>query len=151
MKTTLLLSGSREGIDYNTVARHLSIMISDLVEKEFTEILVKHGAAEGVDSHGSEFINKTEETFKVHGIIIKQKPYPVLRKDWYTHDNDCQHKKYPNNYCPAAGIRRNKRMVDEGIDYLLALVHNNSRGTTQCISYVRQKGIPEDHIKIIRS
>jgi len=147
MQTKLLVSGSRTGIDYNTVARKLAIAISDLAKQGYTEIIVIHGDAEGVDTHAKEFVNKTEDTFKAHGIIVKQRPFPVKNKDWYIHTAACKHQKYSNGYCPEAALRRNKEMVDEGPSKMLAFIHNKSKGTTQCAQYAESKGIKPDYFR----
>lgn len=67
--------------------------------------------------------------------------YPA---DWYKHDADCYHKKYSSGFCPAAGPRRNKIMVDTldpTIDYVIGFPQGESRGTRGCLKLAKARGI----------
>jgi len=52
------------------------------------------------------------------------------------------HHAYWMEYGRKAGIFRNIRMVDSGVDICLAFIKNGSRGATQCAGYAESKGIP---------
>lgn len=140
-KVLALVTGSRTGVPYLEVARRLSLYVHDLIEAGVKEVTFMHGDAQGVDSFTKEFVNKTEATFRAHGIIVKQKPVPIKQHEWYIHDANCRHQEYPDNRCPAAGPRRNIKMVDLGPDVVLAFWDGKSRGTKQCMDYARSKNI----------
>lgn len=65
--------------------------------------------------------------------------------DWYNScDNRCYHAKYINNFCPAAGPRRNKIMVDQldpETDQVLAFPYGKSAGTRGCIKLAERAGL----------
>lgn len=46
------------------------------------------------------------------------------------------------NYCPAAGVFRNQRMVDIGPDVCLGFLTPDSRGTRDCVARARNAGVP---------
>ena len=70
------------------------------------------------------------------------RPTIAFNADWYHCDSNCYHSPRSNGYCPAAGPRRNQRMVDCGADLLLAFPINESRGTYDCIRRAKKAHIP---------
>jgi hypothetical protein len=73
-------------------------------------------------------------------------PVEVHYADWANCDPErCLHRTRVNSrgeeYCPAAGIMRNQKMVDLGADVCLAFPMGESRGTNDCIRRARLAGI----------
>lgn len=132
---TILVTGSRERKnkeDYLSVARHLGIAIKNAKDAGFTQIVVMHGGAQGIDAFAEEFVNKAENSLRAFGVLIKTK---VFRP---------KYDKYPPKQAP---IMRNIEMVDLKPDICLAFPAFNSRGTIQCIDYAKKQGLKVDIFK----
>lgn len=66
-------------------------------------------------------------------------------------DGDSAHPGQLGDYCPTAGPRRNRLMVDLGADLMLAAPLGASYGTRGCMKLARSAGIPiEDLSKAAR-
>lgn len=65
--------------------------------------------------------------------------------DWFLHDWEgetkvrCYHRPYPDDYCPAAGPRRNQTMIDRGADIVLAFP--GGRGTSDMVTRADRAGV----------
>lgn len=131
----ILVTGSRDWEDYNTVARQLAIAFADAWEKGYAKVIVVHGdCPSGADAMAQEFVNKVQGA--IHSLQIKAERHPAK---WYEHDENCHHQ--PSKSCPAAGPRRNKQMVDLGADICLAFIKNYSKGATGCAKLAAKSNI----------
>jgi len=93
---------------------------------DLSEVVVVHGAAKGADALASEFVNKTEDYLRGHGINIYEERH---RAKWNQHGS-------------GAGPVRNREMVRAGADICLAFPLEGSKGTWDCIVTARRAGIP---------
>ncbi len=126
----VLVTGSRDYKDYNTVARAISIIINDLALQGFLEIRFMQGAARGADKHAVEFINKTEKSiFKMTGVKVRHESYPP------------DFAKYGS---PAAYHIRNQRMIDEHPVHALVFLEPGepNKGTLSTVKRLETAGVP---------
>lgn len=125
----VLVTGSRNYSEYNTVARGITIIINDLAKLGYKEIIFMQGAARGADRHTVEFINKTERSiFKLTGVKVRCESYPPdLRK-------------YGS---PAAYHIRNQEMVDEKPIHALVFLEpgEENKGTLATVDRLRKANI----------
>lgn len=61
-------------------------------------------------------------------------------------DGDTAHPGLLADYCPTAGPRRNRLMVDAGADLMLAAPLGASYGTRGCMKLARSAGIPVEDL-----
>ncbi len=126
----VLVVGSRNYSNYATVGKAISIIINDLVELGYKEIIFMQGAATGADRHAVEFINKTEKSiFKLTGTKIRHESYPP------------ELSKYGS---PQAYHMRNQKMIDEVPVWALVFLEPGepNRGTLSVVKRLRKAGIP---------
>jgi hypothetical protein len=108
-----------------------SLLLDALMALPHGTILV-HGAARGLDKMAAELWRTWGET---------DEPHPAR---WEADcDRGCPgHRKKRgdgSSYCPAAGVLRNKQMVDMGADKILAFP--GSSGTADCVRQAKAAGI----------
>lgn len=128
--TKVLVTGSRNYSDYGSVGRAIVIIINELVELGYKEIIFMQGAASGADKHAVEFINKTEKSiFKLTGVKIRYESYPP---DLGKHGS------------PAAYHIRNQEMVDQKPVHALVFLERGepNKGTLSTVKRLREAGIP---------
>ena len=126
----MLVTGSRNYSDYGTVGRAIVIVINELAELGYKEIIFMQGAASGADKHAVEFINKTEKSiFKLTGVKVRHESYPPNLG------------KYGS---PAAYHIRNKEMIDQKPVQALVFLQRDepNRGTLSVVKRLRDAGIP---------
>lgn len=129
----ILVTGSRNWEDRQTLIGALMDAIGD---RHAHQVVVVHGGAAGADMIADEFATKL-------GCQVR-----VYRPDWEHCDTGCpprRHRKAHSNgveYCPAAGHRRNQRMVDAGADVALAFIRAGSKGASDCAGRAETAGIP---------
>lgn len=114
----LLVTGARVWDDYGTVFWYLERQL-DL----HPDLIVVHGDC----PRGADRI--AEEWCIVQG--VPSEPYPA---EWENHGR-------------AAGFIRNKQMVDTNPDRAVAFVRGESRGTNNCLDYVKKAGILYDRFE----
>lgn len=110
----VLISGDRNWEPYYVVEAVLREL-----RLEYYELTILHGAARGVDTFAG---------LAAHEIGIPVEEYPA---DWAKNGR-------------AAGIIRNRQMLDTRPDLVIAF-HNNllaSRGTRHCVEEAKRRGIP---------
>lgn len=120
----VLISGSRNHLNEWGVRDYLESWILDQKENEFSMIhgdcphprpMPKVQVGKSVDLIGA-------DVFKKYG---KVRGFPA---DWNTHGK-------------AAGMIRNKKMVDLGPDIVIAFPYGASPGTRNCVSIAKKAGI----------
>lgn len=132
MIAAIIVTGSREYQSYNTVARALTIAVSNLQEQGFDEIVIRHGDCKtGADAFAKEFYNKSERSLFGYGITLRLKPYKAL---WYA----------TGKLDRSAGPRRNKEMVNDGANICLAFFQPGAvnKGTQGTVDLATAAGIP---------
>lgn len=146
----ILITGSRDWDDYNTIARAISIAIDDLISANPNdkEIVIVDGACStGADELAHEFANKLSGLMNMprekttHRYSIKTERH--LAKWQSPCAKDCKHKviRGPMYYYSCAGPTRNKLMVSLGADICLAFIKNGSRGASGTAKLAEQAGI----------
>jgi len=139
----IVVTGSRTWPKLQVVGQALDACMNTARQrKEF--LFIRVGDARGVDKFvkswsdadvRSKYVDCTVFEAKWHDPCIpgrcKGKPGAHRRPD------------PRGDICPLQGYVRNEKMVDDlpRPDYLLAFIHNESRGTTQCYEYAESKGI----------
>lgn len=117
------VTGGRRFADWNLVAKTIHALPPG--------VLV-HGAAPGADDLCAKWWTR------MMGRI--DDPHPA---EWWRCDENCYHAKRTGpdgeNYCPAAGPRRNQEMVDSGLDLLIAFP--GGRGTADMVDRAKRAGI----------
>ena len=125
--TRLLVTGSRDYTDYETVSRGMTVAIETLVKNhpEDKVITLVHGAAKGADSLADNFMYRARKVMASYGYTIVIEPHAA---DW-------------EKWGKAAGPIRNKEMVALGADICVAFIRNQSRGASHCRDLARAAGI----------
>lgn len=126
----VLITGSRNYSDYNTVGRAISIIINELVLQGYMDIRFMQGAARGADRHAVEFLNKTEKSiFKLTGVKVGHESYPP---DFAKHGS------------PQAYHVRNQDMVNQSPVHALVFLEpgEGNRGTLSTVKRLKEAGIP---------
>lgn len=127
----ILVTGSRDWQDYNTVVRGISVAIETLHDNDpdLTHITIVHGGARGADRMAGRFVDQARAFLKGKGITLIEEVHPVKPNEW-------------KMYGPGAGNRRNQFMVDLGADLAVAFHMHGSPGTKHCIGACEKAGIP---------
>lgn len=123
----ILVTGSRDWTDYDTICRGLTVAIETVIADrpdDFTITLV-HGNAKGADLLADRFMRNARKFMLTKGFTIVIEPHNA---DW-------------EKWGKSAGPVRNKEMVDLGADVIVAFIKNNSRGATHCLSLAEKAGI----------
>jgi hypothetical protein len=133
----VLITGSRDWKDYGAVIKQMGIALADAKEKGYQKVVFMDGdCPTGADAMCKEFANKVE--YSVPGIIIERKGYAAK---WHKNDR-------------AAGLIRNKEMVDAGPDICLAFLgpctsprctrpgKHSSHGASNCAKLAEVARIP---------
>jgi hypothetical protein len=126
----LLITGSRDWDDYDTIVEEITRVILEWVKDHpeyesgpinwFT--LVHGGCPRGADFLADRFARD----------VLKCK-IEIYEADWAMHGR-------------SAGIKRNMRMVRSMPDACLAFLRDNSRGTLHCRNAAKAAGIPTETI-----
>jgi hypothetical protein len=138
----LLLTGSREVTDRLTVVVALSDACAGMKQGR-RQVRLIHGAAPGADSTGARVWKDWVATWP--HLFVPAEPHPAA---WALCGTDCPtrpHRKTRRGggeYCPLAGNRRNKHMVDLGADFCVSLAQSWDSGTGNCARLARAAGIP---------
>lgn len=113
MTVRILVTGSRNLEDYNLVRWAIAKTLDEFGK----DAVVVHGGARGADYLAGMAAQALDVPVEVH------------KADW-------------ENEGKAAGILRNRRMVDLGADVCLAFPIGESRGTRDCMYRAERAGIP---------
>lgn len=126
----VLVTGSRNYSDYGSVGRAIVIIINELAEQGYKEIIFMQGAATGADKHAVEFINKTENSiFKMTGVKVRHESYSP------------EYGKYGS---PQALHIRNQKMIDEKPVHALVFLERGepNKGTLSTVRRLKTAKIP---------
>lgn len=107
-----LITGSRSWTNWVVLRDSLR-----LVHQYLPNAVLVHGRAYGADCIGAAI-------WQHAGGAVE--PHPAL---WQHHGEQ-------------AGMIRNRKMVDSGIEFCLAYINNNSPGTTGCAQYATRQNVP---------
>lgn len=141
MRARILVTGARACRDVPTARDQIHAVLQLVREQEFfSDAVLVHGAAEGADLIASavwrEMGGETE-------------PHPAR---WNVCVPDCKpnHRKFrgDRSYCPQAGFRRNREMVELGADLCLAFLRGPSRGTRNTADMAERAGIETRRIEV---
>ena len=121
MQTKVAIVGSRSITDEVYVFSVLNFYLRRLLE-EYEVVIVSGDQKLGVDRHAKAYAE--EKGLKYIGFPPRYDLYPAKR----------------------APLERNTEIVNES-DYLIAIQHNNSRGTQDSINKALKKGVP---IKVVK-
>lgn len=134
----ILLTGSRTWTDHRRVEEALDAVLA------LGPMVLVHGACpSGADALAAEWAHRNG---------VPTEPHPA---DWDRCAQECpahphrirkrpgdvDHPGVVDTYCPGAGPRRNKAMVDLGATVCLAFLAPGSRGTRNCLKLARKAGI----------
>lgn len=114
----ILITGSRDWTNTNTIHRAVSEWVRDNVPQNEVTILVHGDASRGADRMARDLARAMW--------WLQEEAHPA---DW-----DGQGR--------AAGFIRNQLMVNLGADILLAFIRNNSKGATHTLNLAINSGIP---------
>lgn len=117
----ILITGSREWPRPEVVHGHIEMAVAEHCRDSSVTII--HGAARGVDT----FAHQWCETHPMYGAVFVVEE--IHRAAWKSPERK------------AAGIWRNRRMVDAGADLCLAFICQGSAGATHCADYAEKAGI----------
>lgn len=116
----ILITGSRNWIDTDSIVNTLGQYLSDLIKQGITkeEITIVHGdCPNGADNIAD---------WLAIAWNLKVERYPA---DW-------------KQFGKSAGFIRNKQMVDSGVHICLAFRYNKSSGTTNTIELAKKANVP---------
>jgi hypothetical protein len=125
----ILITGSREWEDYNTIARAISVGIETLHAENpnIKVITIVHGGARGADRMAGRFVDQARDFLKGKGITIREEVHPVTPEEW--------------KRSRGAGLARNEKMVALGADLAIAFQKAGSKGTAHCIKACQKADI----------
>lgn len=112
----ILVTGSRRWDDAFVVDRELGALLRRIVREDWTEIVLVHGAAKGLDTIAA-------------GMAAHYKLRPEA------------HPAEAHGSWPYCGPMRNQHMVDLGADICLAFPQSKSTGTWDCVRRANTAGI----------
>lgn len=122
----VLVCGSVKWRDHRAIARRLALLPRGAV--------VIHGAARGADSLAASVC---------HALGIDERPFPA---DWRVKPDTphwrVRERRDGTLYDVAAGFARNRVMLDERPELVIAFQVNGSSGTQDTIDEARRRGIP---------
>lgn len=132
MTYRVLLTGSRAWTNPDPIEEALKT-----IARRHPDMVLVHGACpNGADNLADRIAERCG---------IEREPHPA---DWDNCGTDCPqriHRKIRANgttYCPLAGPRRNRHMVELGADEALVFITGRSWGTADCLRRIKTAGIP---------
>lgn len=141
----ILVTGSRNADRFQRVFNELTATAH---QHGFQGLVIVHGACPtGVDHIAAYWCDSARRL----GVIEERHPAnwdscgwdcpPRPHRRW-KQAGDRHHPGMLDDYCPGAGPRRNKAMVDSGADLCLAFPLGRSSGTRGCMRLAAAVGIP---------
>ncbi|WP_435279134.1 DUF2493 domain-containing protein [Streptomyces sp. 1222.5] len=142
MTYRILVTGSRDWTDHNLVRDALANAIY-----QHTPAVIVHGACPtGADAIASwwarsyRHLSVTEEAHPADWDHCTDRCLQGHRKQ--KRPDDTAHPGVCDDYCPAAGPRRNRELIRLGADVCLAFIKGGSRGASHTARLAEQAGIP---------
>jgi hypothetical protein len=139
----LMITGSREMPYEQEVRNALSLWWG---EQEDDNIALIHGNCPDPAGYGISKLRSVDQVGANFALAAKWKLLPV-NAEWDKCDDSCYHGRRVDsrgrNYCPAAGPRRNKKMVDmldPERDTVIAFPYGKSAGTRGAIKLAEKAG-----------
>ncbi len=132
----ILITGSRTWQDPQTIVDAIFEWVMEF-SPEPEEIVVVHGdASRGADRMARDYARETS--------WITEESHPAVWGSPCTDTCRPGHRRTNayGEYCPAAGMTRNKLMVDMGADVVLAFIRDGSAGASNTAEYALSKGLP---------
>lgn len=126
----VLVTGSREWTDQEALWAALDEAFDAAPRTEI--FMVVHGGARGADRMAMAWVRGKRRDGDLR--IFHEMHVPQWRQGGV--------------FIPSAGHQRNKRMLESGVDLVLAFIRNNSAGTAGCIRQARKMDLP---VKIHRT
>jgi len=116
MTYRILVTGSRDFVDYRTVERELGSACARGMMAGHYDIVVVHGGAKGADAQASRYVADNRiRAMEAAGVDLTEEIHPA---DW--------------SKGKGAGIVRNHRMVSLGADECLAFALRCAGGKAKC-------------------
>lgn len=143
----VLFAGSRDWTDPEPIHTQLDAIA---VRQAGRPLIVRHGdCPDGADQHCAGWIRQA----RILNWDVTADPNPARWDDCGPDCPNVSHRRvkrpgdtaHPGllaDYCPNAGPRRNRGMVDLGADVMLAAPLGRSYGTWNCMKFARSAGIP---------
>jgi len=128
----VLVVGSPNWTNYNSVVRNLTVIIEDLkyVDDDNKNVVFVHTGKAGAENMTTEYIGKVERYLRQKGIRIKEELFIKRRSgekvDRITGDYD---------------------MITSGIDAALVFIKDSDKRGNYCISILKSHDIPTTVIK----
>ena len=140
MTYRVIVTGSREFTDEKIIDDALYNLWHDNIGYQSTDkLVIIQGGAAGADKLAREIAANNTDTALLEN-------YPA---DWEHCDINCDpdHRRVrlgDVTYCPKAGYRRNKQMLDSGADVVLAFYKTGAanKGTQMMVDLAEAAGIP---------
>ena len=138
------LTGSRNWKLEVPIRRALRATVAEAVAAGLRPVLIHGNCPTGADHLADRIWRSWQWVPEVYdadwdscGRGCPRKPHRVKR--W---PEDRHHPGTLDDWCPKAGPRRNQRMIDSGLDVLLAFPLGERSGTQNCIRLAERAGIP---------
>lgn len=137
------LTGSRNWKLEAPIRRALRSTVADVLQLGLHPVLIHGNCPTGADRIADRIWRDWRWEPEIHnadwdscGPTCPNRPHRVKR--W---SGDRHHPGTLEDWCPGAGPRRNQRMIETGLDILLAFPLGERSGTQNCIRQARQAGI----------
>lgn len=169
----VLVTGSRLYDDAWTIKRTLDQVAADVAAENVDDLVIRHGACYPPPDPKTKRIPARSADWLTHLWIEKFSPALALAvveqerpADWNApcrpacstavrRGRNVDHRRpgRGGTYCPMAGVYRNKTMVleDPRPDLGIAFLRDNSTGTRNCITTMREFGIHVEEVPYIAS
>lgn len=142
----ILVTGTRSTPHKEQVINTLSLLWDELGDQD---ILLIHGDCmhpTGKDAFSSPNVRVLFSVDQIAAEFASFAKWDIKKcpAQWYRCDENCYHKPRADKKCPAAGPRRNKKMVemlDPTADMVIAFPQGESKGTRGTIELARAHGI----------
>ena len=128
----VLVIGSKDWVDYNSVMRNLTVLIEDIHYKypDEKKIVFVHSGGVGAETMSTEYIGKVEKYMRQKGYSLKEEV--VFSKN------------VSNN---AGRMAVDYDMITSGIDEAIVFSYGQDRRADYCIKILREMNVPTKVVK----